>query len=343
VSERIERGPAGPGWSPDRLARLATEAVRDLELDLGGTTVLTEAATGAYVVTPVLAAMAGADHVHAVTRATRYGTVADVEAQTSALASLLGVEDQIAISVDAGPDLFAMADVVTNSAHLRPIDGERVAAMPPGAVLSLMFEAWEIEAGRHDVDLGAVTEAGIAVAGTNERHPDIDVFGYLGLMTVLQLADAGVAAYRAEVAVLCDNAFAPSLEQGLTGAGARCRIAATLDELLDEPIPDALVVAMRPTGTPVLAPGQVNRLAEAWPGTMVTQFWGDLDREAMHAVGVPVWPACAPSTGHMGVLPSRVGPEPVVRLQAGGLKVAEILRVPADRRTPRQWEYLDEL
>ena len=28
----------------------------------------------------------------------------------------------------------------------------------------------------------------------------------------------------------------------------------------------------------------------------------------------------------MGVLPSAVGPEPIVRLQAGGLKVAEVLR-----------------
>jgi hypothetical protein len=40
---------------------------------------------------------------------------------------------------------------------------------------------------------------------------------------------------------------------------------------------------------------------------------------------VPVWPPEAPPPGHMGVLPSAVGPEPIVRLQAGGLKVGEVL------------------
>ena len=37
--------------------------VDDLKLDLKGKVVLTEAATGAYVVTPIIAAVAGAIHV----------------------------------------------------------------------------------------------------------------------------------------------------------------------------------------------------------------------------------------------------------------------------------------
>ena len=34
--------------------------IRELDLDLNGKTILTEAATGAYVVTPIIAAAAGA-------------------------------------------------------------------------------------------------------------------------------------------------------------------------------------------------------------------------------------------------------------------------------------------
>ena len=33
----------------------------------------------------------------------------------------------------------------------------------------------------------------------------------------------------------------------------------------------------------------------------------------------------APRPGHMGVLPSAIGPEPIIRLQAGGLKVGQLL------------------
>ncbi|WP_156952309.1 hypothetical protein [Bradyrhizobium sp. WSM1743] len=53
-------------------------AIARMELDLSGLTVLTEAASGAYAVTAVLAGMAGAKHVYAFTKTGRHGTVADV-------------------------------------------------------------------------------------------------------------------------------------------------------------------------------------------------------------------------------------------------------------------------
>ena len=63
------------------------DAVDRLNLDLSGKVVLTEAATGAYIVTPVIAALAGAE-VYAFTKDTRYGTVAEVRKQTNELIEL---------------------------------------------------------------------------------------------------------------------------------------------------------------------------------------------------------------------------------------------------------------
>jgi len=57
----------------------------------------------------------------------------------------------------------------------------------------------------------------------------------------------------------------------------------------------------------------------------VAQFWGDLDRAELASQGVAFWPIESPLPGHQGVLPSDLGPEPVVRLQAGGLKVGELM------------------
>ena len=51
---------------------------------------------------------------------------------------------------------------------------------------------------------------------------------------------------------------------------------------------------------------------------------GDIDGDAAE-LNVPVHPDKAPGIGHMGILPSGIGPEAVVRLQAGGLKVGELL------------------
>jgi hypothetical protein len=332
-----------PGLAPARLAALMEDAVARTRLDLRGAVVLTEAASGPYVVTPLLAALAGADHVVAVTRSSRHGSVAEVGMATDALARLVGVADRVRVKTEALPDDLARADVVTNSGHLRPIDARMIAMMRPDAVVPLMFEAWEVQAGRFDVDLDALRERGIAFAGTNERHPAVDVFSYLGLMAVRQLLDAGVAPYGAAIGLLCDNPFRDHLVRGLAASGAAVEVAATAGELRSAHRLDAVVVALRPRGGPVLTGADAATLGRRWPGVVVAQFWGDLDRAGLAAAGVPCWPALPPAPGHMGVLPSEVGPEPIVRLQAGGLKVGQVLRLPPAARTPADREFLDEL
>lgn len=335
--------PAGrPGLSVGRLGRLVDEAVRRCRLDLTGYVVVTEAATGPYVVTPVLAALAGAE-VSAITASTRYGTVEQVSDATLELAAALGVADRICITTERTPALFANADIVTNSGHVRPITADLAAAMKPTAVVPLMFESWEVQAGRIDIDLDTLRRRGVQIAGTNERHPHVDVFSFLGSMAVVHLADAGVSAYQGRIAMLCDNPFEDYLVGGLKAAGAEVRHAADARQLLDGPAPDALLVAMRPTGEAILLPDEVGWLAEHWPNTAVVQFWGDLDRVGLAAADLTYWPVESPGPGHMGVLPSRVGPEPIVRLQAGGLKVAQVLRLPVQDRTPEDLAYLDIL
>ena len=322
-----------PGLDPRRLANLMAAAIRRLGLDLSGHAVVTEAATGAYGVTPVIAALAGARDVVAVAGDSRFGTAAEAIAHTGALARAAGVVDRIDfVTSKAAADLSA-ADVVTNSGHLRPLDADTIAEMKPGAAIPLMYEAWELRPG--DVDLEACRARGVRVAGTNERHPDVDVFSYLGVMAAKLLTDAGIAVHASRLLLLCDNPFRTFIARGLTGAGATLDVR---DRIADGPIDaawDAVVVALRPGPAPVLGEADVRLLGALAPGTPVVQYWGDLDRDALLAAEIPVWPEVPPAPGHMGVLPSAVGPEPIVRLQAGGLKVGEVLCGLARGRSPR--------
>lgn len=315
-----------PGLRPTRLAHLIERSVDRMTLDLSGSTVVTEAATGAYVVTPVIAAVAGADRVIAVTRATRFGSVDDVEAETRQLADLFGVFDRIDVRDERPSDqIVQAADLVTNSGHVRPIDASVASWMRPDAVVSLMFEAWEIDLGRDDVDLDALRQAGIRFAGTNERHPAVDVFSYLGPMAVKLLADAAISTYDAHLLLLCDNPFMPYLRAGLEDSGADVVVGDRFDPDLVNDRLDAVVVALQPGDDPVIAKSEIATIAERAPAAVVAQFWGDVPRDWCAEAGVPCAPAADPGTGHMGVLPSAVGPEPIVRLQAGGLKVGELL------------------
>jgi hypothetical protein len=330
-----------PGLNHARLINLMTAAVERCRLDLAGRVVLTEAASGPYIVTPVLAALGGADFVYALTRSTPHGTVDEIRARTLALARFAGVEKCIRVIAQKTPAVVGEADVVTNSGHLRPIDAEMISWMKPTAVIPLMFEAWEFRPS--DLELAAAQQRGILVAGTNERHPDVDVFSFLGIMAVKLLVDAGIAVYGSRVLVLCDNPFAAFIERGLTRAGATVELRASPMEADAGPGLDAVLVALHPRATPVFKAAEARLTASRWPGAVVAQFWGDLDRSALTEAGVPYWPADGPAPGHMGMLPSGVGPEPVVRLQCGGLKVGEVLLQSPARRAPADEEFLDAI
>jgi hypothetical protein len=330
-----------PGLNHARLVNLMRDAVERCRLDLTGAVVLTEAASGAYLVTPVLAALAGADRVYAFTRSTRYGTFEEIRDQTLTLARLAGVDGPIDVIGEKTPAIVGQADVVTNSGHLRPIDAAMIGWMKPSAVIPLMFEAWEYREG--DLDLAAARRRGIPVAGTNERHPAVDVFSFLGIMAVKLLLDAGVAVYGSRVLVLCDNPFGPFIERGLVAGGATVEVCAAPDEARAGTGLDAVLVALQPGPAPVLGAREAATIAARWPGAVVAQYWGDMDRAALAAAGVPCWPTEPPAPGHMAILPSGVGPEPIVRLQAGGLKVAEVLRRRSCQRAAADKEFLDDL
>ncbi len=330
------------GCRPERLARLMREAVDRCRLDLTGRHVLTEAATGAYVSTAVMAAMAGG-RVTAYTRATRHGTVAEVRAWTERVAAAAGVRGAVEVVEDLSPALIGTADVVTNSGHLRPLDAAFVGSLRPGAVVSLMMEAWEIGAGRVDVDLAALRRAGVPFAGTDERHPAVGVFDYLGVMAVKLLVDAGIAVLGSRVLLLCDNPFGHYVARTLRACGARVTVAASPTALTRCEPADAVVVSLTPAEVFRVTREDLATVALRMPDAVVAQFFGDVDRAAAEELGIHCWPDPPPPHGHMGVLPSDIGPEPIIRLQAGGLKVAQVLRTPEHERTDADRGFLDVL
>ena len=311
-----------PGLNAERLVTLMEAAIDRCQLNLSGLAVLTEAASGAYLVTPVLAAMAGA-RVCALSGSTPYATSDELEAATRELAQRVGVIDRVQLAREKSPEVIGAADIVTNSGQVRPIDAGMVALMKSSAVVPLMYESWEYRS--TDLDLGACHARHIQVAGTNEAHPKVDFMPFLGAMAVKQLHDAGIAVYRSRIIVVCDNAFSPYLAQSLRSNGADVVEAPRLTSALLSPTCDAVLLAVQPGGHIKFAETEARLLREKAPGTVLVHYWGDMDQAAFRAAAVPVWPPGTLAPGHMTVLPSAVGPEPVVRLLVGGLKVGALL------------------
>lgn len=332
-----------------RIVRLMRTAIAELNLDLGGLTVYTEAATGAYTVTSVLAALAGAQKVYALACDNRYAASAQAVAETQTLARAACAGTAIEYVFEKRQAHLAEADIITNAGNVRPLDAQTISWLKPRAVIPLMYESWEL---RHsDLDIKACWEKGIAVAGTNERHPKIGLFDYLGLMALKLMLDGCFEVAGSRIALVCDNPFAIYLARTLIDCGAEVRAFGAVEQLtaLSDRLAalktyaeleakdfigcDAVLVAASPQGDPAIIGAERAALisgpllAQFAPGVEVFEFcWGGaVGRAALVGLDIRVWPEAAPPKGHMSIIPSALGAGPLVRLQAGGLKIGELL------------------
>jgi hypothetical protein len=311
--------------SPVRVMGVIRETIAALDLDLSGLTILTEAASGAYVVTPVIAAAAAAERVIALTRESHFADVEAVSRQTSALAALCDVDGRVEVYGERSPALFADADIVTNLGFVRPIDAKAVAAMKPTAVVPLMCEAWELRPG--DIDLVACRRKGIRVVGTNEDFPGLAVFTYCGYLCLRMLFEAQVEVYKSRILIVSGDKFGREIERRLAGMCARVCLAPRLRAADLEGRPDVLVVADYLRCDAVIGPAgdmTAEALARLAPGLTVVQFAGRMDVAGLQASGLTVFPEGGIGPHRMSRTLASLGPRPVVELHAAGLKVGQM-------------------
>ena len=319
--------------------------VRSLELDLKGKTVLTEAASGAYIVTPILAAIAGAK-VFAFSKTTRYGKVEEIFADTRALAdSFREFPLDIHFTEQLSPEIISQADIITNSGHLRPLNESILKHAKDEVVIPLMYEAWEWRDA--DMDISYIRKRSIKIGATNERHPQVDVFNYLGDMALKQIFDSGICPYKNKFILLCNNDFGPFIAKVLAGI---CDGLAVIDtdehragyneEQIDwiGGFPEINIPENYRNAEAVIFtayPFDKNWIGEKTPisfhqirsqlsDPFILRYAGDINEDFLHDKGLRFFPRHVHS-GHMGILPSAIGYDPIIRLQSGGLKAGEAL------------------
>ena len=318
--------------------------VNSLDLNLKGKVVLTEAATGAYVVTPVLAALAGAK-VFAYSRASYYGSVNEVFQKTKKVYQNHGIPLDIEFIKTLTPEVIAKADIITNSGHLRPLNREKLQYAKDHVVIPLMYEAWEWRS--EDMDIDYIRERGFKIGATNERHLEVDVFNYLGDMAIKQILDAGLCLYKNKFILICNNDFGPYIAKVVS---KMCKSLGVIDKeenkhkyqaeniqwisnfpdvIIPEEFRDAEAVIFTAypfdkTWIGIETEIKIEKLKASLDHPFILRFAGDIDCQEMDTNGISYFPEKV-QRGHMGILPSAVGYDPIIRLQAGGLKVGEAL------------------
>ena len=327
------------GHERRRITRIMEAAISDFELDLRDIGVLTEAASGYFATTPLLAALAGASPVVAVGRDSRFGSYLEIAREIELWARELNLGGRI-IFQEGRPSLDQLKiDLVTNLGFVRPIDRPLLESLTSSAVVSLMWEPWEFR--EEDIDVACCERLGIPVFGTRETHPRLMTYQYLALVAARLLLEKGVEVFRSRVVVVGSDPFGSAIQKGLKEMSAM-EVAlikpdndavAKLYAGRDTPA-DAVVIAEHRNSESVVGgvngidPRQLRR-----DGTVLVHICGQVDIESIRAAELPIHPDPPAPYGKMTVTTGYAGPTPVIDLHAAGLKVGEIgLR---DRRNGR--------
>ena len=317
-----------------RIEKLIGDAIDTYNLDLSGLTVFTEAASGNYVVTPLIAALAGSDRVFAITRDSRYGKAVDVRNFTLELAQRWGVGDQVEVVSDKLPSMLSQVDIVTNLGFVRPIDKNMIAHLKPTAVLPLMWETWEFR--EADLDLAECRRVGIMVLGTNEREAGLDFFTYVGYLAVKLAFELEIEIYRSKVVVVGSGPFGESCVKAFDKLEADIGyIDLSADNSLGtesakSTLRGADLVVLVEHHSPVCLIGSegqitVDELLALSPHLSIIHIAGHINRREIDNAAIPCVPQKSAAPGYMSVATDYLGPKPVIALHTAGLKVGEAM------------------
>lgn len=317
-----------------RCRRLIQQALKKFNLDLSGLRILTEAATGYYMLTTLIAALADAENVFALTRDSRYGSIKTVLDKTLSLAKKWGVDQKIDILLSRDDERIGQADIVTNLGFVRPINKELISKMKETAVIPLMFETWEFR--EEDVDLAECRRRGIPILGTNEHVPELDTFSYIGPLAIKLALELDIEVIHSKVIIVGGGVFGESTVKSFKQLGADViNVNITKgDRLNDDWVlgkiekSDLLVFVEYVSRDLLLGPrGQLSlkKLLQINPSISIVHIAGVIDGKAIEQSQIPNRPEKIGRPGHMSVATDYLGPKPLIDLHSAGLRVGETM------------------
>ena len=295
-------------------------SLEKFEPDLAGLTVLTEAASGNYLCTPIIAAMSGAK-VFAIGKDTEYGSFHEIAETIKSVATECGVYSNISLMNSFDDVPLSSVDIVTNTGHVRPINESILTKLNSDCVISLMYEPWEFRS--TDLDLELARELGLVIVGTNEDDPRLRTQRYIGLTVLYFILENKLSPFSAKVLVVGSKKFNAAIHDVLDSLDYSVK---TVD--VDE---NTLKIDMRLYNVVVFADMIGNTLLVGGDGALIEAVHIDSDVLLVHIAGrvdfnavrckyIPEKPAAATK---MSFTTDFIDPLAVYDLHTAGLLVAE--------------------
>lgn len=313
-----------------RAIALIKDNINLFKLNLTGYTVLTEAGTGYYLLTPLIPLLAGASKVIVWVKDTRYGSADSIAEQLVRLLNDIDVHGRIEIRKnERNVSDVGSADIITNSGNIRPLDKDLLKFTKKNCVIPLMYEAWEVR--KTDVDIDYCKDCGIPVAGTWENHPDIKVFDYSAVLAIKMAFEAGFPVFKNKIIVWSDDHFGETAVRGFKSVGAREVISTTdidvfYNELSDT---DFIFICSYHETRPYFGSQGIftsEKITELNPNITFVHLYGNVSETYCLENGINIYPVRSGKEMLMTFTLAHVGIEPLIKLQVAGFKVAQEMK-----------------
>lgn len=324
-----------------RIGKIIWRSIKKFNLDLEGLNVLTEAASGAYAFTPIIAALAGANAVYAYAEDSKYGKKQDIKSQLMALAAGFQVQGRIHVVLEKSPEIIGECDIITNSGFVRPIDRKMIDAMKTTAAIPLMYEAWEYR--NKEIDVEYCKERGIPVLGTNENREGADVFDCLGFLVSKLLLECGLEIFGNNILILGDNKIARALQMFFNRNLVKNTLVTfnedrhaphlgiiyykLFDNLASTQEYDAVLFSELLNDVLLLGKdGVINAMnIDQFKDTQFIHVCGKVDPDFIKDKAIRIYPEVIAPLEYMSISGDYLGPAIPIQLTTAGLKVGEIM------------------
>lgn len=313
-----------------RVIDIIKESIAVLKIDLSGQNVLTEAGSGYFLFTPIIARLAGAEKVFIWTKDSSYGNAKDIYSQFNEVLNILNLPNDFIWALNHRPvEHIQEADIITNLGFVRPINDEFLSlAKKNKAVVPLMCEAWELR--ENDVDISSCKYFGIKVAGTWENIPTLKIFDACGSLAIKIANEAGYEVYQNKIIIWSDDNFGEVIKKSFINHGAKEVICTTdFSTLLNNIEKTDFIFICKQSEKKAFFGEEgiidVSEIIKINKRVGIIHIYGDIDNEYVKKMGLNIYPDRKGRSNIMTYTLSHLGPIPIINLHAAGLKVGELL------------------
>lgn len=305
------------------------EAIDLLRLDLSGLIIVTEAGSGPFLFTPVIAAKANAKKIFVCSNDSAYGKAEDICNKCKEILQMLKLKSEVRFIINQRPfEEVKEADIITNSANIRPLDQQLLSNAKSSCVIPLMYEKWELRPA--DIDVDFCRQRNIKVAGTWENYPALKIFDYCEQLIVKIALEAGYEIARNKILVWSNDHYGELAVKGFNANGAASvkKVFSAAALYTNAPGADFIFFCdyldkRKLFGTN--AEIDLDVLKKSNPSLGIVHLSGDIDNEVVKSNKFQIYPDKKGFPVRMTFTLSHVGKRPAIYLNAAGLKAGELL------------------